>query len=173
MSATRPTAEALADALAPVRQALLGAARIEADRLRTTAEQERERKLTTARQRANRIRAEARDRGQADADEAGATDEAVAGRAGRHLILRARRDAYEHLRQAVEYRVAGWMAEPAVDAELRARVAGALGPGISLAAIPGGLAGTTGGRRVEITASALTDEALQELGTSAEKLWQP
>ncbi|MCU7729428.1 hypothetical protein ODJ79_37415 [Actinoplanes sp. KI2] len=173
MSTARPTAAELDAALAPVREALLRDAQAEADRLRDTARQDRDRRLAAARQRADLTRADACGRGHADAAAAGADDAAAAARAARRLILRARREAYELLRRVVAERVADWMAEPAVDAALRSRVAEVLGPGGSAQRVPGGLAGTAGGRRVEVTVSALADGALSELGPAVEQLWQP
>jgi hypothetical protein len=160
------------DPLAPVREALMRAARAEVDRVTAEATAERDQLLATARDRAAAIQAEARRRGHDDAGAAGAADDAATGRASRRIVLRARRDAYRALEQEVCDRACAWLAEPAVEATVRARVEVALGPGASLVVTPGAVTGTLAGRRVEVTAPALAGEALHELGTQIEEMWR-
>ncbi|MDY7087890.1 MAG: hypothetical protein SYR96_22635 [Actinomycetota bacterium] len=172
MTPSRPIPSVAADPLAAVREALLRAARAEADRVTAEARTERDRRLAAARDRAAVIRAEARKRGHDDAAAAGAADGAAAGRSSRQIVLRARRDAYRALEQQIRDRASVWLAEPAVEAAVRARVAAALGPGASVIVTSGAVTGTLGGRQVEVTARGLTGEALQDLGTRIEEMWR-
>ncbi|GID32376.1 hypothetical protein [Paractinoplanes brasiliensis] len=172
MTPSRPVPSGVADPLAPVREALLRAARAEADRVTAEARAERDRRLTAARDRAAVIQAEARKRGHDDAAAAGAADEAAAGRSSRQTVLRARRDAYRALEQQIRERASAWLAEPAVEAAVRARVAAALRPGASVIVTSGAVTGTLDDRQVEVTARGLTGEALRDLGTRIEEMWR-
>jgi hypothetical protein len=160
-----------ADTLQPVRMALLRRAQAEAERLRADAANDYDRRLTEARSEAERIRVEAERRGHADAEAMTGADVAAAERAGRGAVLAACRQAFEELRAQVERELTVWLAEPAIRAALRVRIIRALGPDTRLEAE--GLAGSHAGRRIDVDAGILADQAIHDLGDSIEELWAP
>ncbi|RZU53391.1 hypothetical protein EV385_5314 [Krasilnikovia cinnamomea] len=156
------------DSLAPVRSALLNRARADAEKIRAGAAAEAGQATAAAQARAEAIRAEAETAGRAEARAAGAAEVAAAGRTARGLILRARREAYEELRDAVRQRLAE---DPLLIEVFSARIRRALSPGATLTVVPGGVVGVDEDRQVECTIDGLTDEVLRRLGSSVEDLW--
>ena len=163
----------MSEQLTPVRAALLRWAETEAARLRAEAATYRDTCLAAARNRAEEIRSEARGRGQSDAATLVSADLAANGRAARQIILSARRDAYRGLCRDVREQAAAWLAEPAARKAFQHRAEAVLGAGATLNTAPGGLSAAAGGRRLEITADALADAAVRELGSALEELWRP
>ncbi len=160
-------------ALAPVQEALLEAARADAERVRLDAERDAARVEAEAARRAAELREESRRRGGADGAERLARARAVARREARALVLRAQRAAYDGLRAAATAAVAEDLHDDRDLDRLRAAVVGALGPGATVAPAPaGGLSATTpDGRRVDASAERLVDIALADL--DVEGLWAP
>ncbi|HEY7223095.1 MAG TPA: hypothetical protein VH561_05705 [Micromonosporaceae bacterium] len=87
-------------ALAPVREALLAAARHDAEQTLTRANETAARLLAQAQAQADQIRTGARARGAADSAEHVAAQRSRAGRQARAMVLAAQREEYEALRSA-------------------------------------------------------------------------
>jgi vacuolar-type H+-ATPase subunit E/Vma4 len=151
----------LANALDPVRQALLAWARADADAIRTNSEADAHATLSAATAQAERIRSEARRQGTADADAAIDTDRSAARRAAQALVLRARREAYERLRAAAREKVRALRDEPdfpAARERLVHAVRKALGPEAMISqAADGGVVGVTAGRRLDLSLGGFAD----------------
>ena len=157
----------LADALAPVRQALLAAAQDEAERDLERARTAAARVLAEAAAQAERTRSQARAQGAADATAALAADRARARRAARAAVLAAHREAYDALRSGARRAVAQLREDPGygefcrqMSDELR-RV---LGPDAEVRESPhGGMVGEGHGRRLDYSLSGFADRAAQAL----------
>lgn len=102
----------LRDALAPVRDALLAAARAEADQILARADQTAGELLRQAQAQADEIRAQAAAQAAGDAAELIAVQRVQAGRQARAMVLAAERDEYEALREAARRAVARLRDEP-------------------------------------------------------------
>jgi hypothetical protein len=89
--------------------------------------------------------------------------------------LAARSEVYAELRAAVRRGVRRAMAEGAVPQARLAEAARALlGTQARVtAAAEGGVTAEVPGRRVDLSADALADRALERLGAQAETLWRP
>jgi hypothetical protein len=164
---------ALVAALAPVRAALLTAARGDAARVREHADAAADRTLVAAEQQAERIRAEAREQGAADAASVLAVERAQNRRRARALVLAARRDAYESLRAAARRTVPVLRDDPGYPL-LRQHMADAvrrlLGPDVELReGTGGGVIGTGGGRRVDYSLAGFADRAVDEVAAGLEE----
>jgi vacuolar-type H+-ATPase subunit E/Vma4 len=162
----------LVDALAPVSDALLAAARQEAehevDRARTAAA----RTLADAATEAKSMRSRARERGAADAAAALTADRARARRAGRATVLAARREAYEALCSDARRAVAGLREDPGY-AGLCRQMANAirqvLGPDAEVReSQDGGMVGEAHGRRLDYSLSGFADRAMQAMAHELE-----
>lgn len=94
------THPALANALAPVREALLADAEREARRLRSSSEQAGRDAVREATAQAERLRARARAEGAADAAAVMAAQRARSGQRARSVVLSAQREEYEALQSA-------------------------------------------------------------------------
>ncbi|HET8680717.1 MAG TPA: hypothetical protein VFM54_02405 [Micromonosporaceae bacterium] len=154
-------------ALAPVRDALLAAARADAQRLDAQAQAETDQVLAAARQEAQRLLAEARQRGGAEAEAAVAAEAAGARRRGRAVIMRARREAYESLVTAARAAVAELRGDPAYPAtrdRLAAAARAALGPDAGVReAAGGGVVAEAGARRVDLSLSGFAERAAAQV----------
>jgi hypothetical protein len=104
--------DTLSTALRPVRDALLAAARREADQAWAQAESTAGLTLANAEETAAQIRKDAHARGVADCAEAVATERSRAGRQARTLVLNARVDEYRALRAAARETVAALRDDP-------------------------------------------------------------
>jgi len=160
-------------ALAPVRDALFGAARSDAAERLGKARQAAAHERCAADEEAARIRSGAREAGAADAAAALAADLAAARQQARAVILAARREAYEQLRAAARAAVSRLAAEPEYPA-LRARLADAvrqvLGAGADITDVPGGgVRGAVPGRRLDLSLTVLVDRAVDECGGELER----
>lgn len=174
---TRPPLADLQDALAPVRDGLLGRARADADATVAAADAEAAVTLAGARTLAASIREEARARGERDAAALEERERARARREARSTVLQAQRAAYEQLRRAAETAARGLRAGPAYPdllAGLTARAAAELGPEAVVREHPdGGVLAEAAGRRWDGTLHTLADRALADLGADVQGLWAP
>jgi len=154
----------LVDALAPVRDALLAAARQEAERDIERARTAAARTLADAATQAELMRSQARERGAADAAAALTADRARARHAARATVLAARREAYDALCSGARRAVAG-VREDAGYAGLCRQMADALrrvlGPDAQVRESPdGGMVGEAHGRRLDYSLSGFADRAV-------------
>jgi hypothetical protein len=159
---TGPTVEA---SLAPVRQALLAAARRDAARIRAAARADARRVLADAADRARAITAEARDQGAAMAERMAAADLARSRRAARAIVLRAERESYEALRAAARAAVARLVEDPGYPVHRAAMVRAlrrTLGPDVVVTDHrDGGVSGAGDHRRIDYSLGGLADRALR------------
>jgi hypothetical protein len=159
-----------AAALAPVRAALLAAARRDADATVAAADADAAATLADARRRADAVLAEAREQGVAEAAAELAAARAGALRDARAAVLAARRDAYEQLRAAARQAVAEFAAAPGVRDRLVARVHAALGPAAEITDAPGGgVVGRSGRRRIDLSAAGFADRAVEVVAADREE----
>ncbi|MFF7356403.1 hypothetical protein ACFZA1_27710 [Streptomyces filipinensis] len=163
------------DALSPVRAELLRAARASADAVGDRARADAEESLRSARAAAEAVLAQARDLGRADGAAEAARERVRAVQDAWAAELAARAEVYAALRASVRAGVRKAFAE---DASLQSRCAEAarelLGPQARVtAASGGGVTAEVPGRRVDLSADALADRALDRLGVLAETLWEP
>ncbi|MFJ3233787.1 hypothetical protein [Streptomyces sp. NPDC086787] len=163
------------DALSPVRAELLRAARASADAVLDRAQADAEETLRSARATAEAVLARARDLGRTDGAAEAARERVRAVQDVWATELAARAEVYAALRAAVRTNVRREFME---DSSLRARCTEAarklLGPHARVtAASEGGVTAEVPGRRVDLSAEALADRALDRLGVRAETLWEP
>ncbi|MET8451822.1 hypothetical protein [Streptomyces sp. NPDC005209] len=166
---------AFVDALDPVRAELLRAARASADAVRERARADAEETLRAARSTADDLLVRARELGEADGAAEAARERVRAVQDAWVKELVARAEVYAELRAAVRAGVRRALAEGAVP---QARIAAAtrtlLGTQARVtAAAEGGVTAEVPGRRVDLSADALADRALERLGVQAETLWRP
>jgi vacuolar-type H+-ATPase subunit E/Vma4 len=160
------------EALAPVRDALLAAARAEAARVVADAEAVAAGRLAEGRTTAERIRREARAQGEASGRAAAGAERNRARRTARAGVLRARRKAYERLRRTAREAVARLPAEPGwprLRAGMATAVSRALGPDAAVREYDGGVAGQADGRRVDLSLATLADQATDEVARGLEE----
>jgi vacuolar-type H+-ATPase subunit E/Vma4 len=152
------------EALQPVRQALLQAAKSDVDSWRRQAEHEAAATLAAAHAQAERIGAEARAQGQDDARRALDARRAAANRAARGAVLAARREVYEALQAATRTAVSAIRSDadyPAVLERLASQIRRLLGSAVRIHEAPGGgLVGTVPGRRVDLSADRFGERAV-------------
>jgi len=155
---------ALVAALAPVRAALLAAARHDATRVWERAHATAERALADAAQEAARIRAQAIEQGAADAAGTLAAERAQARRAARATVLAAQREAYEAIRAQARAAVRARPDEPgypAIRSRLVRDVRRLLGPEAAVRdGTGGGVVGEDGRRRVDYSLAGFADRAV-------------
>ncbi|MDF3293291.1 hypothetical protein [Streptomyces silvisoli] len=165
------------DALEPVRDALLRAARKDAEAVLTEAHRAAAAVLDEAQARATAILDEARTQGTADGTADGAALRVRARRTVRARELAARREAYDELRRRATARVRRLRTEseyPSMRDELVARARQLLGADASVSEDPdGGVVATAPGRRVDLTLDALAGRALERFAAQVETLWAP
>jgi hypothetical protein len=121
------------------------------------------------------VLAQARDLGEADGAAEAARERVRAVQDAWAAELAARSEVYAELRAAVRRGVRRAMAEGAVPQARLAEAARALlGTQARVtAAAEGGVTAEVPGRRVDLSADALADRALERLGAQAETLWRP
>ncbi|KAF5999141.1 hypothetical protein ACFYRG_36000 [Streptomyces mirabilis] len=163
------------DALDPVRAELLRAARASADAVRERARADAEETLRAARGTADEVLAQARGLGEADGAAEAARERVRAVQDAWAAELAARSEVYADLRAAVRTGVRRAMAEGAVPQARLAEAARALlGTQARVTTVAeGGVMAEVPGRRVDLSADALADRALERLGAQAETLWRP
>ncbi|MGW5419409.1 hypothetical protein [Streptomyces sp. NPDC003943] len=160
--------------LDPVREALLRAARADAEAVLADAVRQAEELLAAARDEAAAILERARQQGRADGLTAANARRTAARLTARRLELEAESEAYAMLRARVRESVRQAAADRTAQARLRRRAHELLGPRAAVAAGPdGGLTVAALGRRVDLTPDTLTDRALERFGAEAEALWMP
>lgn len=164
---------AIAAALAPVREALLAAARADADTVDARSRADAEQVLAAAREQADRALARAHQAGEADAADAVARDEAAARHRARSVVLRARRLAYEQLRADVREAAARLRDEPDYP-EIRRRLAGTarrlLGPQAQIRDCDGGgVVAVLRGRQVDLSLRGFADRATDAVAAGLEE----
>lgn len=163
------------NALDPVRAELLRAARASADTVLDRARADADETLRAARGRAEAMLARARDLGEADGAARADRERVRAAQDAWAVELAARAEVYARLRAGVRAGVRRALAEGTVPVERLAEAARALlGPEARItAAAGGGVTAEVLGRRVDLSADALADRALERLGARAETLWGP
>jgi vacuolar-type H+-ATPase subunit E/Vma4 len=163
----------LAEALVPVRAALLESAQQDAARVRAEAEQAAHRTLAAARKEAKRIRARARRQGAAEAASALAADRARARRLARATVLAARREGYEALHTAAREAVVRWREDPGyprLHDALQVTARRALGRGVRLREAPdGGVVGERAGRRIDLSLTGFAARAVDACAPGLEQ----
>ncbi|MDT0467412.1 hypothetical protein [Streptomyces gibsoniae] len=169
-SATGP-----ADPLDPVRAGLLRAARTDADVVLARARADADETVRMARAEAEALLERARKQGTADGTSAAARDRVRAREDAWARELVARAEVYADFCCRVRTGVRGALAEAdvlRVGLEERARML--LGTGARVTATyDGGVTAEVPGRRVDLSADALADRAVQHLGAEVQKLWAP
>jgi hypothetical protein len=163
---------ALGAALAPVREAMLAAARCDADDELSAAVQTAQARLRDAETEAARTRAQARARGVADAAVEVTRQRSRAGAQARSLLLATRRDEYVALRRAARSAVAQLREAPDYPA-LRERMVAAvrrvLGPDAQVDEVDGGgVIATAPGRRVDYSLASVADQVVDEVAAELE-----
>jgi hypothetical protein len=164
--------------LAPVREALLQAARVDAEATLAMADATVAAHLAAAQAESDRLLAEARADAAADADRLIARERAATRRHAQFVVLSARRAVYDQLRTRARAAVVAVRDQDGY-LELRGRLAaharGRFGPAavvhLDLPGFPGVVA-EAGGRRLDLTLTALADRAFEELAGQVELLWQ-
>ncbi len=165
------------DPLAPVRRALLSAARRDAAVTVSAADTEAGRILAEARATAEAIRAEARSQGEADGRGVVAAERVRVRRQARAVVLRVQGEAYATVRQEVHRSVAALREDPGYPAareRLANQARSALGPDATVTESPeGGVVARAGGRRAVLTLTTLADRVLDSVAPDLEGLWAP
>lgn len=161
------------NALEPLRAALLGRARADADNQRTAAEDAGRRVVEVAQREADAALDEARSRGAADAAGLLAVERAQARRTARAVVLAAQRAAYYELCRQARAAVADLLADPDRHRHLAVTVRERLGDGAIVHDDPAGgvVAELADGRRIDASVDALVAAAIGEL--DLEQLWAP
>lgn len=162
---------------APLRDALLADAHRRVASLQAEAAARVESELAVARAEADalvaRARAEAQQRAELDVQRRCSAQR----RDAQGRILRARRQAYESLREEAIAAALRLRGEPGYEAlldRLEADARARLGPGATIERDPAGVGGVIardGQRLIDATLPALAEHALEELGTEVETLW--
>ncbi|ARP68626.1 hypothetical protein LK07_01315 [Streptomyces pluripotens] len=162
------------DGLDPVRTELLRAARASADAVLARAQAEAEETLRSARRTAAQVLSHARRAGAADGAAAADRERERALQDAWAVELAARAEAYASLRAEVRAGVQRALADGAVPPERLAQTARSLlGADAQITAVPdGGVRAKAPGRRVDLSAQALADRAVDALGVAAETLWE-
>ncbi|WP_317440840.1 hypothetical protein [Streptomyces collinus] len=164
------------DELDPVRAELLRAARAAADATLDQARADAADTLLAARTAAETVLARARRLGEADGAKEAGRERVRAAQDAWEAELAVRAEVYAALRAGVRASVRRALArEGAMARSHLADVArAALGPqAVVRAAAQGGVTAEVPGRRVDLSADALADAAVDRLGVRAETLWGP
>ncbi len=162
-------------ALAPVRAALLRAAREQAATTTARARRDAAALLASARRDAAAAVAQGRADGQAEARPLVAAQLSRGRQEPRSQLLRARRDAYDQLRQQVLAGVAALPGEPGYRALLDRLTKAALaaaGPGATASPHPdGGVIATAPGVVVDCSLPTLASQAVEAISAELGSLW--
>lgn len=163
--------EPRADALAPLREALLARARAEGDRIRAAAAAEGARLEASAAEEADRLLATARSQGEADAAALLAVDRAWTRHSARAILLTAQRGAYDELREQARAALRAALDDPSRRTQLAAALRRRLGSGVVVTEHPDGglVADAADNRRADGSVGALIDAALTAL--DVDDLW--
>jgi vacuolar-type H+-ATPase subunit E/Vma4 len=160
-----------------LRDALLGEARAEAQRLLAAADERAATGLVEAEKEGKALVERSRAEGEAAAAMAGAREQAQARRLARALLLAARREVYEELVARSRAAAEALRDDPVYESLLDRWSAAAreqLGDDAVLALDPpstGGVLASSGSRHVDYTLHALVDRCLDRLGGELGRLW--
>lgn len=173
-----PAAAHPMDHLAPVREALLAAARRDRHERLEVAAHDASRVLEEAQAEADRLREQARAEGERDADQMRVEQRARARRRARAIVLTAQREALDELSDDVRRRLSQLWADEESGGQLRALLVEAahadLGPDVQVADHPdGGVTATVDHARATYLLSDLADTAVSDLGDALTGLWNP
>jgi vacuolar-type H+-ATPase subunit E/Vma4 len=160
-------------ALAPVREALLAAARADAAGIRAGAEERATQVVAAARKEADELREAARAQGAEDGTAALAAARTRARRLARAAVLRARSEAYEALRAGGRGAVVALTTDadyPRLRERLAAAARTAAGPESRVReADGGGVVAEAPGRRVDYSLAGFADRAVDTLAAELEE----
>lgn len=164
-----------ADPLDPVRAELLRGARADADAVLAGARTDADETVRTARAEAEMLLDRAREQGVADGTVAAARERVRALQNAWARELAARAEVYADLRDRVRAGVRDALTKTGgARVQLEGRARTLLGTGARVTATAdGGVMAESPGRRVDLSADALADRALERLGAKAENLWAP
>ncbi|WP_306187448.1 hypothetical protein [Streptomyces sp. MK5] len=164
-----------ADALEPVRAELIRAARADADAALARARADADQMVRAARAQAESLLEQARRDGVRDGAAEAAWERVRARQDAWSRELAARAEVYAGLRGKVHAGIREAVTnDAALLTRLQERARALLGSdALITAADDGGVTARAAGRRVDLTADALTDRALARLGAEAETLWAP
>jgi vacuolar-type H+-ATPase subunit E/Vma4 len=161
----------------PLREAMLGLARADAERIAAEAEARASAALAEAGTWADELVARARAEAEAAAAAETASELRRARDEGRTRVLRARRAVYDELRREAHAAALALRGDPDYP-ELLERLAAAarrtLGEDAEVLLDPpgvGGVVARAGGRRVDLTLPTLVERCLSSLGPELEGLW--
>ena len=160
----------------PLRRALLDQTRAEADERLAAADRRVEEILLDAEERGAALVDRARAEGEASATLAGSYDEARARRRAMSLVLSAKRELYDELREqalAGAHALRDAPSYPALLEHLAALAREQLGDDVEVDVdYPGGgLRASSGARHVDYSIDALVERCLDRLGERLEHLW--
>ena len=167
-----------ADALTPVREALLEGARRDRHDLLDAAARDGRHTVDAARAEADRIREQARAEGERDAEQMRVEQRARARRRARTIVLIAQREELERLREDVRGQVRRMWADEKTRAQIRGRLVAAahadLGPDLLVEDHPeGGVIATVDHARATYLVIDLAEAAIADLGDGLSGLWTP
>jgi vacuolar-type H+-ATPase subunit E/Vma4 len=161
------TATRQREGLVPVQEALLAAARSQAEQILATAQQAAREVLGQAQAQAEEIRAQARARGEANGADLIAAARSRAGRQARAVVLAAVRAEYEALREAARNAVAGLTDDPDyqfVRRRMTVSLRRLLGEEAQVHdAAGGGVVATVPGRSADLSLARLADRAVEDV----------
>jgi vacuolar-type H+-ATPase subunit E/Vma4 len=164
--------------LAPLREALLEAARTKAEESERRDSESAEARLAAAREEAERLVEEGRLVGERAAAREAARTRAAAVRLAREAGLRAERALLDELRSRAREGALALRADPRYGlllSRLAETARSQLGPEAELERDPaavGGLIARAGARSVDYTLPALVDRAIETLGDRLQELWR-
>lgn len=166
------------DPLLPVRDALVAAARRDAEAVVAQAERASAHLLEQTRAEAERLREAGRREGEQDAERVRRDQQARARRRGRGIVLAAQREALDQLRRAVHDRLREiWDDEPTrerITARLVALARHDLGPTATITDHPsGGVVAQRDHTRATYLLTDLADQVIDDLGHDIAGLWTP
>lgn len=167
---TGPPVADIAQALEPVREALLARARETASQTVAAAREAGTSRVERARSDAAALLEGARAAGRADAEDLLAAEAAAARRRAREVVLRARREACEEVRRRSREAVRDVLAQPGARAAMTSVLRAELPGDVRVHDEPGGgLLIEAPGRRLDASVEALVDAVLAEM--DLEELW--
>lgn len=176
--ADRPPTTPVDEALAPLREELLAAARRDAAVTASTAAERASGMLAEARAEADRRQAQARAEGEHDAELIRLDQIARARRRARGIVLAAQNDALTSLRRRVGEHIRRAWADPARHEVLLDRLSelarAELGDACEIREHPGGgLVAEEGTTRARYLLTDLADDAIDDLADQVQRLWTP
>lgn len=172
------TPQGTSDPLAPLRDALLTAARRDAQAMLSAVEEEAQAQLGQARAEADQLRDQARAEGEHDAEQLRVEQRARARRRARSTVLGEQTRALEALQRDVQARLRRLWADPATHDVLARQLTGAaqrdLGPAVTVTELAeGGIVATAERARATYRLGDLADLAIDSLATELAGLWTP